>query len=76
MKGGGSMKNFEVIKLNDSEYDYMVMATTADIYIRMFNDCLSAMERDFAKRKEDMEVEKERKNGPVEGFIEGLDSTI
>lgn len=24
---------------------------TADIYIRMFNDCLSAMERDFAKKK-------------------------
>ena len=28
------------------------------------------------KRKEDMEAEKERKNGPVEGFVEGLDSTI
>lgn len=28
MKGGGSMKNFEIIKLNKSEYDYLVIATT------------------------------------------------
>ena len=28
MKGGGSMKNFELIKLNNSEYDYLVIATT------------------------------------------------
>ena len=28
MKGGGSMKNFELIKLNNSKYDYLVIATT------------------------------------------------
>lgn len=28
MKGGGSMKNFELIKLNNSEYDYLIIATT------------------------------------------------
>lgn len=28
MKGGGSMKNFEIIKLNNSEYDYLIIATT------------------------------------------------
>ena len=27
-KGGGSMKNFELIKLNSSEYNYLVIATT------------------------------------------------
>ena len=44
MKGGGSMKNFEVIKLNDSEYDYMVMATTCISPISTLTDIQNELE--------------------------------
>ena len=44
MKGGGSMKNFEVIKLNNSEYDYMVIATTCIIPISTLTDIQNELE--------------------------------
>lgn len=44
MKGGGSMKNFEVIKLNNSEYDYMVIATTCISPISTLTDIQNELE--------------------------------
>ncbi len=44
MKGGGSMKNFEVIKLNNSEYDYMVIATTCISPISTLTDIQNEFE--------------------------------
>ncbi len=38
------MKNFEVIKLNDSEYDYMVMATTCISPISTLTDIQNELE--------------------------------
>ena len=44
MKGGGRMKNFEVIKLNNSEYDYMVIATTCISPISTLTDIQNELE--------------------------------
>lgn len=38
------MKNFEVIKLNNSEYDYMVMATTCISPISTLTDIQNELE--------------------------------
>ena len=50
MKGGGSMKNFEVIKLNNSEYDYMVIATTCISPISTLTDIQNELEDKYSSK--------------------------